>query len=141
MLPLDVLLILFAAGVWVYCLIDAVMTPRAEIRRLSPLSWAIVITLLPVIGAMAWLLMGRPTRRWRAPMMPHEASARACGSSAGSFAASSVGPLLELGPDGLRAGPQPCEAAEGVRPMGRTTTRVLAELDRRLHGEGDGGGW
>ena len=35
MLPLDVLLILFAAGVWVYCLIDAVMTPRAEMRRLS----------------------------------------------------------------------------------------------------------
>jgi len=143
MLPLDVLLILFAAGVWVYCLIDAVMTPRAEMRRLSPLSWAIVITLLPVIGAVAWLLLGRPARSWRAPMMPYRLSEGPRIGPQEALRRHPSGRYSELGPDGRRSGPQPCPAAEGLRPVGPDDDpEFLAELDRRLRGEGDGdGGW
>lgn len=143
MLPLDVLLILFAAGVWVYCLIDAIMTPRAEMRRLSPLTWAIVITLLPVIGAMAWLLAGRPTRSWRAPMMPYRLSEGPRIGPQEALRRHPSGRYSELGPDGLRPGPQPCPAAESLRPVGPDDDpEFLAELGRRLRGERDGdGGW
>jgi len=53
------------------------------------------------------------------------------------------GRYSELGPDGRRSGPQPCPAAEGLRPVGPDDDpEFLAELDRRLRGEGDGdGGW
>src|SRR5260370_10147374 len=69
MLPLGVLCVLFAVGVWAYCLIDAIMTPPDELRSLTPMTWALLITLLPVIGAIGWLLAGRRDRRWRALMM------------------------------------------------------------------------
>jgi hypothetical protein len=50
------------------------------------------------------------------------------------------GRYSELGPDGLRSGPQPCPAAEDLRPVGPDDDpEFLAELDRRLRGEGDGG--
>ena len=71
MVPLGVLFVLLAVGVWAYCLIDAIMTPQHELRSLTTLRWAFLITILPVIGAIAWLLAGRPARRWRTPMMPH----------------------------------------------------------------------
>src|SRR6266568_4991855 len=70
MLPLGVLFVLFAVGVWAYCLIDAIMTPQDELRSLTTMSWALLITVLPVIGALAWLLAGRPNRHWRTPMRP-----------------------------------------------------------------------
>src|SRR6266702_1031680 len=70
MLPLGVLFVLFAVGVWAYCLIDAIMTPQDELRSLTSMRWALLITVLPVIGAVAWLLAGRPDRRWRTSMMP-----------------------------------------------------------------------
>jgi Phospholipase_D-nuclease N-terminal len=70
MLPLGVLFVLFAVGVWAYCLIDAIMTPPEQLRSLTTMSWALLITVLPVIGAIAWLLAGRPDRSWRTPTMP-----------------------------------------------------------------------
>src|SRR2546429_8773653 len=73
MLPLGVVFVLFAVGVWAYCLIDAIMTPQDELRSLTTISWALLITVLPVVGAIAWLLAGRPRRRWRAPVAPHPA--------------------------------------------------------------------
>ena len=60
MLPLGVLFVLFAVGVWAYCLIDAIMTPPEQLRSLTTMTWALLITVLPVIGAIAWLLAGRP---------------------------------------------------------------------------------
>jgi hypothetical protein len=143
MLPLDVLLILFAAGVWVYCLIDAAMTPRAEMRRLSPLSWAIVITLLPVAGAVGWLLIGRPARGWRTPTMPHRMPEGPRIGPQEALRRHPSGRYAEFGPDGLRAGPQPCPAAESLRPAGPDDDpEFLRELDRRIHGDQDGdSGW
>src|ERR1043166_1979594 len=98
MLPLDVLLILFAAGVWVYCLIDAIMTPRAEMRSLGPLAWAIAITPLPVIGAIAWLLVRRPPPQRAGADDAAPAGRGPAEGAAGGAAPSSVGPLYRAGP-------------------------------------------
>src|ERR1700712_92546 len=49
-------------GLWVFCLIDVVMTPRAACRRLPKLAWLVLVFLLSWIGAALWLAAGRPRR-------------------------------------------------------------------------------
>ena len=46
----------------VYCLIDAIQTDEIVMRNLPKMAWILIIVLLPVIGPVAWLVAGRPTR-------------------------------------------------------------------------------
>lgn len=50
----------------VYCLIDAIQTDEITIRNLPKIAWIILILLFPVVGPVAWLAAGRPTRTQRA---------------------------------------------------------------------------
>jgi hypothetical protein len=59
MLLLGVLLALLAVGLWMYALIDVVLTPAAECRGLPKQVWLGATGLL-LPGALAWLLFGRP---------------------------------------------------------------------------------
>ena len=45
---------------WVYCLIDIITCPDAGIRQLPKLGWLIVVILVPTLGALLWLFLGRP---------------------------------------------------------------------------------
>ncbi|MFI7483687.1 PLD nuclease N-terminal domain-containing protein [Kocuria sp. M1R5S2] len=49
-----------AVGVIVYSLIECARTDSAEIRGLRKGAWIAVIVLLPVLGAVLWLFLGRP---------------------------------------------------------------------------------
>ncbi|RJK96099.1 PLD nuclease N-terminal domain-containing protein [Vallicoccus soli] len=55
---------LLAAGLGlalvVYALIDCAQAPRREVRSLPKPAWFAVILLVPLVGAVAWLLAGRP---------------------------------------------------------------------------------
>ncbi len=132
MLPLGVLFVLFAVGVWAYCLIDAIMTPQDELRSLTTISWALLITVLPVIGAIAWLLAGRPDRRWRTPMMPpHLAGMPRLGPQE-AIRRHPAGRAMEPGADG-QPEPWDCPAADGLRPVGPDDDpEFLRELERRF---------
>ena len=46
----------------VFCLIDCVQSDEHRIRNLPKWAWVVLIILLPIIGAVIWLLAGRPTR-------------------------------------------------------------------------------
>jgi len=46
----------------VFCLIDCVQSDERRIRNLPKWAWVVVIVLLPIVGAVIWLLAGRPTR-------------------------------------------------------------------------------
>lgn len=46
----------------VYCLIDCIQTPEAEIRNLPKWAWMLLILIVPLVGGVAWLVVGRPTR-------------------------------------------------------------------------------
>jgi hypothetical protein len=50
-------------GLLVYCLIDCIQTPEASIRALQKPVWIILIILLPIIGGICWLFLGRPQGR------------------------------------------------------------------------------
>lgn len=49
-------------GLTVYCLIDCIQTDEHRVRNLAKSAWVLLIVLIPVVGAIAWLVAGRPER-------------------------------------------------------------------------------
>jgi hypothetical protein len=47
-------------GLWVYCLIDAIMADEGRIRNLTKAMWIAIILFTFEVGAVAWLVAGRP---------------------------------------------------------------------------------
>jgi hypothetical protein len=60
MLVLGALLVLLATGLWMYGLIDVLLTPGPDCRNLRKGAWLAISGLLFVPGAAAWLWFGRP---------------------------------------------------------------------------------
>jgi hypothetical protein len=58
-------------GIWLFALIDCVMTPEREVRNLPKIAWLVVIVLTLVIGALFWLFLGRPSTQLR-PVGPDD---------------------------------------------------------------------
>lgn len=46
----------------VYCLIDCIQTASPRIRNLPRWAWIMLILFIPFVGAIAWLVAGRPLR-------------------------------------------------------------------------------
>ena len=53
---------LVTLGLFVYCLIDVISTDEALARNLPKMVWLLLVILVPIIGSVAWLLLGRPER-------------------------------------------------------------------------------
>jgi hypothetical protein len=51
-------LVFFA--VWLFCIIDVITTPEYACRNLPKFVWLLIVILLPDVGAIAWLVAGRP---------------------------------------------------------------------------------
>jgi hypothetical protein len=51
---------LLLLGLWLFCLIDAIMTDAGAVRNLPKPFWILIVLLLPEIGSLAWLIAGRP---------------------------------------------------------------------------------
>lgn len=49
----------------IFCLIDAIQTPESEVRNLPKWGWIVLIIIVPLVGGIAWLVVGRPTRATR----------------------------------------------------------------------------
>lgn len=45
---------------WLYCLFDAITADASRVRNLSKTAWVFVVLLLLDIGAIAWIVAGRP---------------------------------------------------------------------------------
>lgn len=67
LLPLALLLIAF----WVYSIVDCALQPPTRHRGVSKPVWLLIVVLLPVVGGVMWLVVGRarPQRQntFRAP--------------------------------------------------------------------------
>ncbi|MGM7671050.1 PLD nuclease N-terminal domain-containing protein [Microbacterium sp. A93] len=48
-----------AIGLIIYALIESLMTPRHQVRALPKPVWIVLIVLVPLVGALLWLALGR----------------------------------------------------------------------------------
>ncbi|WP_068154441.1 PLD nuclease N-terminal domain-containing protein [Rhodococcus phenolicus] len=46
--------------VWVGCLIDVICADEHRVRNLPKTLWLIIVIILPMVGSLLWLLIGRP---------------------------------------------------------------------------------
>jgi hypothetical protein len=54
------ILFLAALAIWLYCVLDALSSDRDRIRTLSKGLWVAIILLGFIVGAVAWVVWGRP---------------------------------------------------------------------------------
>jgi hypothetical protein len=43
----------------IYAIVDCLQTPDVEVRALPRIAWLVIILFFPIIGAAAWLMVGR----------------------------------------------------------------------------------
>src|SRR3954452_18251829 len=60
MLSFDGLFGLIMLGLWLYCIIDVIVTDAARCRNLPKLAWIFIVLLLPEIGSIVWRVAGHP---------------------------------------------------------------------------------
>jgi hypothetical protein len=45
---------------WIFCLVDVIVTDDSLCRHLPKLMWLLVVLLLPLVGSILWLAAGKP---------------------------------------------------------------------------------
>ena len=58
---------------WIFCLVDVIVTDDSICRHLPKLLWLLVVLVLPLVGSVLWLAVGRPrvpARGYSAPSRP-----------------------------------------------------------------------
>jgi signal transduction histidine kinase len=51
---------ILGTALWIYCLFDVIMTDESRIRNLPKVTWIFIVLITSVVGAVAWLVGGRP---------------------------------------------------------------------------------
>ncbi|KRE60926.1 PLD nuclease N-terminal domain-containing protein [Nostocoides sp. Soil756] len=54
--------LILSLALTVYCLVDCIQTDDLLVRNLPKIAWLLLVLLFPVIGPVAWLVAGRPSR-------------------------------------------------------------------------------
>ena len=49
-------------GLWIFCILDVITTPEQDMNHLPKGVWLIIVLLLPDIGSIVWLVVGRDRR-------------------------------------------------------------------------------
>lgn len=52
---------------WIYCIFDVIATSEGLVRNLPKILWLLIVIILPTIGSVAWLILGRPEKAGFAP--------------------------------------------------------------------------
>ncbi len=53
-------------ALWLYCIFDVISTEEFLVRSLPKMVWLLIVIMLPDIGSVAWLALGRPAfAGWR----------------------------------------------------------------------------
>lgn len=56
---------LITLALWIFCLIDIITCPESGVRHLPKGAWLLIVILVPTIGALLWLILGRPLHETR----------------------------------------------------------------------------
>lgn len=52
---------------WIWAVLDVIATDRVLARNLHKFVWLLLVIFIPVVGAMAWLALGRPANAGFSP--------------------------------------------------------------------------
>jgi hypothetical protein len=52
--------LLLVVALWIFCLVDVIVSKEDECRNLPKLLWLLIVLTLPDIGSVLWLIAGRP---------------------------------------------------------------------------------
>jgi hypothetical protein len=74
MLLSGALFVAFLAACWLFCLVDAILTPTVAFRGLPKSAWIGIIAATFVVGAIAWLAVRWAQHRKRWAIIPREAA-------------------------------------------------------------------
>lgn len=58
-----VLLALLVVALYLSFIIDVIRTPKTAVRTLPKVLWLLVVIVLPIIGGVLWLILGRQRRQ------------------------------------------------------------------------------
>ncbi len=47
-------------AVWVWCVLDVIRTDAASVKHMHKLVWLVLVVIVPTVGSLAWLFVGRP---------------------------------------------------------------------------------
>jgi cytochrome c-type biogenesis protein CcmH/NrfG len=53
-------LVLVEVFLLAYCVLSIATTPADQVRRLPKTAWLVLVVVLPLLGGVLWLLVGRP---------------------------------------------------------------------------------
>lgn len=59
-IPMRALPLVLALALLLYGLFDALQTEESRIRTLPKVMWIVVMVVIPIIGPILWLILGRP---------------------------------------------------------------------------------
>ena len=57
-----VVLVVVAVAFTIYTLVDVLLTDRRRIRAMPKPAWAVLVVVLPVLGGVLWLIVGKARR-------------------------------------------------------------------------------
>ncbi|MBP2477838.1 hypothetical protein JOF53_006710 [Crossiella equi] len=58
---------LLVLALWVFCIIDVIRTPEGETNHLPKMLWLLIVIILPTVGSLVWLVLGRPRSLFAEP--------------------------------------------------------------------------
>jgi hypothetical protein len=47
-------------ALWVFCIFDVIASEPTIVRNLPKLVWLLIVIIVPDVGSIAWLILGRP---------------------------------------------------------------------------------
>ena len=80
MIRFDIIFAVIELGLLIFCLVDVISIYESRIKTLNKLAWVFIIIILPIIGPVLWLVIGkdrsanRPAERARdaRPLAPDD---------------------------------------------------------------------
>ncbi|WP_203336169.1 PLDc N-terminal domain-containing protein [Nocardioides limicola] len=57
-------------ALWLFCVIDVILTRDDEPRHLPKVGWLLLVLFFPLVGSIAWLVVGRPRKPKQSPYGP-----------------------------------------------------------------------
>lgn len=75
MVRIDLIIGFIELALLIYCLVDVISIYESRIKTLNKIAWVFIIILLPILGPILWLTLGKERREVNRPVAPSRSKA------------------------------------------------------------------